>query len=311
MIITMLSIKDFSASGWKVCQAIKQYTDHSIELFVQRHNYALGHPCGDLVNDKNRKKIQERIDVSDIVHIKGDWPATKRYMGFRIDHKPIVQTVSGGLFRKKQHGGYEKLKPEHYTLAALKTSFTPDLCYPGYSDLWTPHPINSERVVPLWERRDPPVLAHAVVNNSRRSVKGTNFIIDVINRVKLSMDCKMKIISGMRHDEAVEMKKDSTIFFDQMRVGFYGNSAIEAMQYGIPVCAWIAPWARERSKVLEECPVISMEDKDPAMWADMIYRVLQYEMRELSEKTKEWCDSVHGYKAVAKQWDDLYSLLML
>jgi len=310
MKITMISMKDFSASGWKTCEAIKRHTDHDIELFAKRHNHSLGHPHGTLINDQNIKWVQDRVDKSDIIHVKGDWPAIDGYMGLKISHKPIVQTVSGGLFRKRIHGGLEKVRPEHYKLATLKTAMTPDLCYPEYSDIWTPHPIDSEDVEIAWKPREVPLLIHSTVNRARSSVKGTAFIMDVLAKVSKQVECKIELVQGVSYEEAIKRKKEATIFFDQFRVGFYGNSAIEAMQFGIPVCAWISPKAEEQSDLVwNDCPVISLGEKNPQEWAETILYALEHNMTELSQVTKDWCDNVHGYSAVAKQWDKLYNLL--
>jgi hypothetical protein len=39
---------------------------------------------------------------------------------------------------------------------------------------------------------------------------------------------------------------------------------------------------------------------------ELIKETLEGDMGELSKKTKAWCDRMHSYQAVAKQWDELY-----
>lgn len=305
----MLSKKDFCASGYKICEALKK--DHDIKLVALRHNYSLGHPYDIILNDENRKHVQAIIKESDIIHIKGDWPAGKKYMGFDISEKHVVQTVSGGLFRKKEDRGYEKFLMKSYQSNKLNTAMTPDLCYPEYSNIWTPHPINSDQEEIIWDKKRIPLLLHAVVNKGRRSVKGTDFVMNLFARISSQIHCETRIVTGISYSELLEMKKRCTIYFDQFGVGFYGNSAIEAMQYGIPVCAWISPKAyqQERGKLLG-CPVITLPEKNVLSWSEKIINILESDMIYLAMRTKHWCDRIHGYKAVREQWNKLYESIL-
>lgn len=311
MKITMISKADFASSGYKTVQALKRHTDYDIEIFTKRTNKRLNHPHGTLISSQNWKDIQERINTSDIVHLKGDWPPGDGYLGFKIMHKPIVISVSGGYFRKKEYTGLEQFYPWQYSRATLKTAMTPDLCYPEYSNIWTPHPIDSDDNKIEWQWEDPPVFIHSRVSTSKGSKKGTAFIMKVWEHVEKKRKIHKEFIVGRTFQDVVEMRKKSTIFFDQFGVGFYGNSAIEAMQFGIPTCAWISPWAIKQSgSRLSGCPVISHEDKDPELWSEMILYTLDGDMEELSRKTKQWCDDIHGYKAIASQWDELYRSML-
>ncbi len=306
MKITMLSKADFCASGYKTMEAIKRHTDHDIKLFYKRHLHRLGHPSGTLVGSDNRAEIQERINTSDIVHIKGDWPPVEGYLGFTIKHKPVIVSVSGGYFRKKEHLGMGKFKPEQYN-CTLKTAFTPDLCYPEYSNVWTPHPIDSDDQSIEWEDSEPPLLIHSLVSSKKSVKKGTGFIMEVFDKISRKMKIETLVITNVSFRGVVEARKRATIFFDQFGVGFYGNSAIEAMQFGIPTCAWIAPWAIEQAGgKLDGCPVISLTEKNVDIWAETISQILDHDMVTLSRRTKAWCDFLHGYKAIAEQWDTLY-----
>ena len=89
-------------------------------------------------------------------------------------------------------------------------------------------------------------------------------------------------------------------------VGFYGNSALEAMQYGIPTATWLSPMAiAQADGALRNCPVISSA-KSVRGWTKMILKVLDSDLVALSKETKQWCDNVHSYKVIAKQWDEIY-----
>jgi len=308
----MLTKADFCASGFKTVEAIRRHTDHDIEIFSKRHNHRLGHPFGTKITSANHGEIQERVNSSDIIHIKGDWPPVNGYLGFQFPDKPVVVSVSGGYFRKKEHGGLGKFKPIHYS-AALKTSYTPDLCYPDYSNTWTPHPIDSDEQVVSWSRQEPPLFIHSLVSMNRNLKKGTDFLLEVFNKISETREIETRVLSGLTFQEVVEARKGATIFFDQFGVGFYGNSAVEAMQYGIPTCAWISPWALEQAKGaddLDGCPIISLPEKNVDAWAKRIIEELDSDMGDLAKRTKQWCDNVHGYKAIALQWDQLYKSIV-
>ena len=305
MKITMLSEIDYAASGLKLCNAINRHTDHDISLFTGHYHNKFKHPQSE---HHTKRDIQRHIDQSDIVHLKGDWPAREMYMNMKIMHKPIIVSTSGSHFRKKEHGGHEYYGTHEYDSATIRTAFTPDLCYPEYSDTWTPHPINSVNQSIEWKCVPHPVLMHTP---TRPEVKGTEFIKEVFSRVSKRMKIETVVLDNIPFKRIVEMRKDATIFFDQFKVGFYGNSAIEAMQYGIPTAAWISPLARQQANgALENCPVIS-EVKSADAWARKIEHVLDGDMMDLSIKTKLWCDSVHSYQAVAKQWDNIYNAIAL
>lgn len=306
--VTMLTHTDYAGSGHKIIEALSRW-GYDSDIFSRRPSSSFGHPTKNLVTGDNRERIQQRIDESDIIHIKGDWPAVDGYMGFNIMHRNVVQTVGGGFFRKKGIGGgagLGKFEMKEYR-ASLKTAFTPDLCYPEYSNIWTPHPIDSGSEKNIWRMPTLPILMHMPSN---RSKKDSWFIMKVLNEVKRRIPCIIKIIEKVPFSEAIEMKKEATIFFDQFLVGFYGNSAIEAMQYGIPTACYISNAARNQAgERLDKCPIIS-ERKDIGAWVDMIVKLLESDMGNLSKETKEWCDTHHSYEAIANQWDTLYKTII-
>ena len=303
MKVTILSKIDCAGSGYKIYEAVDAHTDIDIDLFSLQKGSRMGHPYRNVVG-KSNPRLQERIDSSDLIHIKGDWVPHDNYMGVKIMHKPVIQTVCGGLFRKKSHGGLQRWTMDYYDVCALKTAFTPDLLYPEYSNIWTPHPIDSDEVPRSWKRSDPLIFAHSPTNTSK---KGTKFILAVFDAMKGRVNFETRIISKVSFKEALELRKGSTIFFDQFKVGFYGNSAIEAMQHGIPTAAWISPEAIQQSNgALENCPVLTLPVRNISHWAEMLTKVCNSNMEDLSNATKLWCDAVHGYKAIASQWKKLY-----
>lgn len=303
MKVTILSKADYAGSGYKLCEAIKKHTDIDIEIYTGRYYNPYGHQSNDIVIERNLKKVQQRINSSDIIHLKGDWPPENGYLGLKIFQKPIICTVSGSLFRKKKYGGFEMYPISSYSPAAIRTSFIPDLLYPEYSDTWTPHPIDSIGKPVLWKPQNPPMLIHMTTSPQK---KDTNFIRTVFKHISYRRKVITMIPDKMSFQKAVQYRTNATIYFDQFLVGFYGNAALEAMQYGIPTACYISEMAKGQARgKLDGCPVLTAR-KDVDIWVDFICRILDKDLSVLSRKMKDWCDTVHSYQIVAKQWKGIY-----
>ena len=302
MKITILSELDYAGSGRKLYKALKDGLD--IQMFAGRYHNPFSHPE---LPHKTKREIQKRVNESDIIHLKGDFPPKDVYMGIAIRDKPIIVSVSGSHFRKKAYGGYGKYTTDQYDRATVKTAFTPDLMYTGF-DIWTPHPIDSKKRPITWKRATHPVLMHTPSNRDR---KDTAFFEAVSEKLHKRLKIETIILENMPFKRIQEYRKEATIFFDQFKVGFYGNSAIEAMQYGIPVASWISPLAFDQSQgQLEQCPVLTTVKKVD-LWAEMIEKAIDGDLETLSLRTKQWCDNIHSYQTVSKQWQKIYNAVSM
>jgi len=305
MKVVILSQIDYAGSAYKLFQAIKRHTDIDINLFSGRPDNRLGHPLNNLVHDGNRNDVQRIVNKADILHFKGDWTPDDGYLGLTIPVKPIVLTTSGSFFRKPEHGGIGKYTSKDYRRTTLRTSFEPDLLYPEYSNIWTPHPIDSDNKPILRRQTVNPVFYHIPSSPER---KGTDFVMKVFDILRKRLACRAYITTGVDFVTSEALKKLSSIYFDQFFVGFYGNSALEAMQYGIPTVAWISPLAVSQANgSLDGCPVINEDRSDPMQTAQRIISIFKDE--SLALRTKQWTDTVHGYRAVASMWNQIYKSL--
>lgn len=306
MRVIILSQIDYAGSGFKMFHAIRRHNeDIWINLFSGKPDNNYCHPVHNLVYNENRAAVENLLKTVDIIHFKGDWPPRNGYLDMNIPQKKIVITTSGSFFRKKEHGGLGTFTVNDYGRVNLMTSFEPDLLYPEFSDIWTPHPIDCEDK-PILPRPRKPVFLHMPTTEAR---KGTDFVRQVFDILKSKIDCETIIASGMRFTQAAAMKQNVTVYFDQFFVGFYGNSALEAMQWGVPVCAWISPMAIEQAKgKLKGCPVINEDMSDPERTAARVIKVIEDD--NLKRRTKAWCNRVHSFRSVAKQWRTLYEHLL-
>ena len=313
MKITMLTKVDYAGSGHKLYKAIKTHTDHDIDFYSEpgRNVFNIKDYGGKNILTADKNELQQRIEESDIIHLKSGWLATEyeNWYGIKITHKPLAQTFSSGFERRydpiTRTGKARYDAEKDYKNVTIRTSFEPDLLYPGYKGVLTPFPVDSMDKKIEWKLSDPPIFTH---NPSSERSKRTNFIKKVFTHFP---EMEIRVTRGkarMPQAQSIAKRKEATIFFDQFAVGAYGNAACEAMQYGIPVCAWISPAAFSYVPdwYKEECPVITTDNIVVEEWVELIKKTMTGDMEELSKKTKAWCDKMHSYQAVAKQWDKLY-----
>ena len=80
-------------------------------------------------------------------------------------------------------------------------------------------------------------IAHAPTN---RKIKGTNHIIDTINRLKdEGYPIEFLLIENIPNDRVMEIYKKADLFIDQLLIGWYGGVALEFMALSKPVFAYI------------------------------------------------------------------------
>jgi len=80
-----------------------------------------------------------------------------------------------------------------------------------------------------------PLILHAP---TRRLVKGTNIIIDIIDKLKSKgLQFDFKLVENLHNNEAAKLYKNADIIIDQMRIGWHGVVSLEAMSLGkVAVC---------------------------------------------------------------------------
>ena len=350
MNIVVLAKKDFGNSAFQMVQAVRKMTDHRIHLVVAQHgNYEDGQQYYDhciadhefplltkpesnrsvqeVISERKRiivkiKKdlsaVQKLINEADIIHWKGDWlPGDHftRYLSIPL-HKTIV-SVSGSGFRRRGKARHHTAQlawfsiDEYVKKSDFRTAFTPDLNYPEFKGVYTQQAIDSTSQPYLWKNSARPVIAHSPSN---RCKKGTDIFLKAIAELRNSrFEFDVDIIENVTKQECVERKKKATIFFDQVGVGFYGNAALEAMQFGIPTIAGIPDSSVKQSSgklTRQNCPVITIKPTVESM-VTAIERLLCPplfcpKMETVSQKTKEFCDGFHSYEAVGTMWDEIY-----
>jgi glycosyltransferase involved in cell wall biosynthesis len=90
---------------------------------------------------------------------------------------------------------------------------------------------------------------------SDRLLKGTDFIINAINDLKLIYDFDFELLEKIDNKSLIEKLKESDIVIDQILIGSYGLFSIEAMYLGKPVICYIAEENKEHYP--EDLPIFN------------------------------------------------------
>jgi O-antigen/teichoic acid export membrane protein/glycosyltransferase involved in cell wall biosynthesis len=93
-----------------------------------------------------------------------------------------------------------------------------------------------------------PVVVHAP---SSRRRKGTDHVVQAC----ADLDVELRIVEGLRHDEALFRYRDADIVVDQLNAGWYGLFAIECMAMGKPVVTFLHDEAARRTEDAYGLPV--------------------------------------------------------
>lgn len=273
-----------------------------------------GYPIYGKCQRAHTKEVECLIRSADIIHFKDDYLASYDWYGFKIPmNKKVIVTVGGSGFRRSAK--YEKAAlalhsfDDYKKISHIRTALTPDLNYPEFDATYTQQAINSNKKHSSWRHKKVPVIVHSPTN---RAKKGTDkYVLPALELLKeRGLNFELDLIEKTSQAECIERKKRATIFIDQCVTGFYGNAALEAMQYGIPTAAWIRSSAFKQSDGKlnsRNCPIINIKPSVDDI-ADKIGRLLLNEKRlkEISRRTKIFCDNFHDYRPVAAMWTGIY-----
>ncbi|MDA8887811.1 glycosyltransferase [Hellea sp.] len=151
------------------------------------------------------------------------------------------------------------------------------------------------------EETNEPLIVHAP---SRRGVKGTEYVIKAVESLKKKgFKFKFQLVESMPHAEARAVYERADIIVDQLRIGWYGVLAVEAMALGKPVVAYIREDLEytlgSKPPVINANPyTIELALKD--LITDYNYR------KEMSMRARSYCEKVHDSNVVAKKLEKIY-----
>jgi glycosyltransferase involved in cell wall biosynthesis len=150
-----------------------------------------------------------------------------------------------------------------------------------------------------------PLVVHAPSNGK---VKGTPIIEAAVRELKeegLSFD--FKLITGMKHTDAIEWYRRADVVVDQILLGWYGVVTIEALALGKPVVVYV-----REDLYADFTPRIPIQNANPDTFkAALRELIVDFDARQrLSDAARSFVAEVHDARLVAAGLRDIYTELM-
>jgi hypothetical protein len=146
-----------------------------------------------------------------------------------------------------------------------------------------------------------PVIVHAP---SSRRRKGTEHVL----RACEGLDVDLRIVEGVRHDEALALYRDADIVVDQLNAGWYGLLAIECLALGKPVVTYLHDEGRRLTEAAYglEVPLVGVSTESLRTRLAGLVEAGPAEWRRLGEASRAYAERVHDIERVADSLVELY-----
>jgi glycosyltransferase involved in cell wall biosynthesis len=149
--------------------------------------------------------------------------------------------------------------------------------------------------VTKYEFREPPTDKLRIVHAPRnRSIKGTERVIETIERLRRHIDLEFDLVEGVKHEEAIRRKRRANLLIDQVDpdevTTGYGMNSLEALSMGVPALTSMTPSYRD---FLGDHPfLLATSDTLEERLAELARNpaVLVAHAR----RGREWVERVHG-----------------
>lgn len=141
-----------------------------------------------------------------------------------------------------------------------------------------------------------PLIVHAP---SRKNVKGTQHVLDAVERLRDRYDFDFRLVEGLTNQEARKVYEQADIIVDQLRIGWYGVLAVEGMALGKPVVSYI------REDLANDTPIINA---NPGTIHDRLAELLDHPERlpALGRASRDYCERIHDVGPVARLLQSYY-----
>lgn len=239
----------------------------------------------------------------DVYHFDGDVPFI---YGARIlkklskAKKHIVTHFFGSDLRKSGMNPYLRDYAElKFTSEVDHTKIDPSL-------IFVPIPYEADRVEPRTNENKIIRIGHSP---TRRTAKGTEDIIEVINRLRQKVSFEFRLIENVTHEKCMELKATCDVGIDQIgnyAGTAYGRSGLEFLALGIPTITEIPD---EYEHLLPKHPFIKAT-KDNL--ADVLYQVITQPALRLKKKKEgiDWvADFPHPKRIMSRIYEEYRRLM--
>lgn len=190
-------------------------------------------------------------------------------------------------------------------------------CLPKYMHFAKLYNYEINEILPLAiDLRNIPFIQSEIILNdfpvkilhapTKRSFKGTVYIEQAISQLRgEGYNVTLKIIEGITHAQLYDEYKKCDVFIDQISTGWFGTSAIEAMAFGKPTCAYYDELYFQYIDYAHEIPVININRENII---DKLKELLnsREKLPEIGKKSREFVEKYHDLKNVTKKLVDIY-----
>jgi hypothetical protein len=148
--------------------------------------------------------------------------------------------------------------------------------------------------------RERPLVVHAPSN---RATKGTDAVI----RACASLPVDLELVEGLRNEEALERYRAADIIVDQLKVGWYGVFAIEAMALGKPVVCYLHDDALRRTEAAFGVTV-PLVTASPETLTERLRPLVDSaaERRRIGAASRAYVERLHDADKIADQLIGIY-----
>jgi len=149
-----------------------------------------------------------------------------------------------------------------------------------------------------------PVVLHAP---SHKGKKFSNYIVQTVKKLKEKHDIDFRLITGLKHSNAIAAIRECDFLIDEIAPGEYGLAAIEAMALGKPSVNYIKPSIKPL--LPEELPIVNAN-------ADTLEEVLEklitdaQSRYEIGRRGREYVEKYHDAHKIAYQLIGIYEELL-
>lgn len=213
MKILLISVGDNGGGTWFMADAINKYTNHearSVRIIQSWINYPF-----DIIAPTN-EELAWLLKWPDVIHIRDNAAKTWEIK------KPVVVTYTGMSYRQRSTQKLAWCREQGW----IPTVSTIDLVTLNQSHppIWLPNPREE---MCSNERNKEFTVCHAPTFRDR---KGTDVVIEACSKLGV----KLELIEETSYIDCLYLKSKCDVLIDQFTYG-YGNNAIEAWSFGIPV----------------------------------------------------------------------------
>ena len=168
-----------------------------------------------------------------------------------------------------------------------------------------PPGIDLSAITPVPPRdRKRPLVVHAP---SSRKRKGTEHVVAACE----ALGVELRIVEGLRHDEALALYREADLVVDQLNAGWYGVLAIECLALGKPVLTYLHDEPRVRTEEAYglDVPLVGVTADTLQARLGELVDAGPAEWRRIGEASRAYVERVHDIEWVADMLVELYERL--